>query len=159
MFPSVITECRFCALTFCLTFINFFLVNSLVCSFPYLVYDLFSGRCCFRFDLSRLLFCCLAYPFFFGGIFWFLGCCRRLFAGFSFLGYHTERVSFKLSSFLEIFFVLNRCPKCFQSFSVVYVFLLRRHSSDSFFRDLVFYYFSEGYSCNLCAVILTFDLL
>ena len=159
MFPSVVIERTSRALTFCFPFIYFFLVNSLMCHLPYSVYDLSSGRCCFLFDLSRLLFCCLVYPFFFGGILWFLSLCRCLFGGFSFLSHRTERVSFKLSSFLEIFLVFNRFAKCFQPFSVVYVFLLHRHSSDSFFRDLVFYYFSEGYSCTFCAAILTFNLL
>ena len=84
MFPSVVTECTSRALTFCLAFINFFLVNSLVCRLPYLVYDLFPGRCCFLFDLSRRLFCSLEYPFLFSGILWFLSRRRCLFGAYLF---------------------------------------------------------------------------
>src|SRR6201995_1553181 len=104
----MVAECTLCTLTFCFALINFFLVNSLVCRFPYSVYYFLSGRCCFLFDLSRRLVCCLVYPFFFGSILWFFSRCRCLFGGFSFLGYRTEGVSFELSSFLEIFLVFNR---------------------------------------------------
>ena len=114
MFPLVITQSTSRALIFCLAFINFFLVNCLVCRFPYSVYDLFSGPCCFLFDLSRLPSCCLVYRFFFGGILWFLSRCRCWFGGFSFLGYSTEGVPSELSSFLEIFLIFNCIGKCFQ---------------------------------------------
>ena len=154
----MVVKCTPRTLTLCLVFINFFLVNSLVCRLPYSVYDLLSGRCCPLFSLSRLLFCCLVYPFVFGRILLFLSYCRCLFGGFSFLGNCTEGVSLELSSFLEIFLVLNRVAKCFQPFSVIYILLLHRHSPDGFLRDLVFYYFSQGYSRNFCAVILTFYL-
>ena len=56
----------------CLAFINFFLVNPLVCHLPYLVHDLYSGCCLSLLDLSGLLFHCLVYLFLFSGILWFL---------------------------------------------------------------------------------------
>ena len=159
MFPSVVTECTPRALTFCLAFINLFLVNSLVGRVPYSVYDLFPGCCCLLFDLSRRFLCCLVSLFFFGCILWFLRCCRCLLGGFSFLGYHTEGVSFELSSFLEIFFVFDCFAKSFPPFPLIDVFLLNGHTSNCFFRDFVFHYFSECYPSNLCSIVLTFDLL
>ena len=85
MFPSVVIECTSRALTFCLAFIYFSLVNSLLCRLPYSVYDLSSGRCCFLFCLSRLLFCCLVYLVFFGGILGFLAVAVACSGAFRFL--------------------------------------------------------------------------
>ena len=100
MFPTVVTDSISHALTFCSAFIDFFLVNSLVCCLPYLGYDLSPGCCWFLFDLSRRLFCCLVYPFIFGGILWFLSCCVACWGAFRFWATVPKEfpLSFRLSS-------------------------------------------------------------
>ena len=63
MFPPLVAKYTPRALTLYFTFINCFLVNSLVCSLSYSVYDLASWHCCSLLELRCLLFCCLEYPF------------------------------------------------------------------------------------------------
>src|ERR1700760_340949 len=86
---------------------------------PYSVYDLFPECGCFLFDHSRRLFCCLVYPFFFGGILWFLSCCLACLGVFWFLGYCTKSVPFELSPFLEVVFVFDCLAQSFQPFPIV----------------------------------------